>query len=672
MEEYFTTLIATAEAIQATKDDDLTAADQEAIKRYRETFKTSLSEPARRAVKIVTKGSVTTYTIYKAPFYKEAKKAYLRQKAAQEIINFYRNPMLNGGHEIVEDTLTYIRSISLDDFEKHISVERSKLDADHGTESASLEQQFLDLEQYGHTISAAEQFLYGLIDLLATAIEKLEINDNQKVQNEIKKVARKWKSEWEQAGTDDTATMNQLWGKITRNRRVHWANERFSDPNKKGTFSKSFFYQDAKKHVLLFDRKRFKIRLKEFEEQGTHYTDSKASAIQFIKDYWLEEHYYACKVMGMDTQELDDLVERVAALFYDPQQPTAELAKWSASYWPSLHGKASDAMALMARRKMQKDPYSEAASITSKDVKLIIREIDKISGKMGVSTHKLLSTAIAEFTSVNNTGLGSQRDLRTGRVLIPLKPYAAKCGYDVYEHPATSAEDAEKEAKRAKIALDNARRKIKKDLQMLLSAKLSWEEEVKGSLRNFDEINILGRGSIRNGKILVEFSNSMAEYLMQMPLTQYPTALLMVDERNNSAYSMGLQMAEHYSIDNNQIVGTANLLKVKTLLKYTTIPTIEEMRAQRKSWEERIKEPFEKALDELTRCGLLADWRYSKSKGKELTFEEATNFVEYEDWAETLVWFELKDAPDLTTRIEARQKEKKAKRTKRKTIKKSN
>lgn len=316
MEEYFTTLIATAEAIQATKDDDLTAADREAIKRRQEAFQTGLSVPGMKAVKIVTKGLRKTYTIYEDAFYQESKKAYLRQKAAQEIIKFYRNPMVNGGHEIVEDTLTYIRSISLDDFEKHIRVERSKLDADRGTESASLEQQFWTLEQYGHTIPAAEQFLYGLVDLLATAIEDLGINDNQKVQTKIEKVTQEWKSEWDQAGTDDTAAMNQLLEKITRKRKLHWVNQRFSDPGQQGTFSESVFYQDANQHAELFDRERFKSRLDEFEQDGKHYEDSQASATQFIKDYWLADHYQACEILGKDPKLLDEIAEKRAASFY--------------------------------------------------------------------------------------------------------------------------------------------------------------------------------------------------------------------------------------------------------------------------------------------------------------------------------------------------------------------
>lgn len=348
-----------------------------------------------------------------------------------------------------------------------------------------------------------------------------------------------------------------------------------------------------------------------------------------------------------------------------PQIPLSEEEKKrndNGKYLPMLHGKATDAIALMTGKNLEKNPINQTASITSNEVKMVIKELDKIGSTLGVSPHKLLSTAIASFTSLNNTGLGNQRDIRTGRVSIPLKEYALKCGYDVIEHPTETPEEAEKEARRAKNALDNARKKVKKDILLLRSASLTWEESIKGQAGDFADVGILGAGAIRNGSIMLEFTTSIAEYLIHRPLTQYPIALLAVDERNNNAYTMGLVMAEHYSLDNNHINGTAQLLKVKTLISYTNLPSIEEIRKQRRRWEDRIKEPFEVSLDALSRCGLLEDWRYSKSKGGELTNEEATSFTSYEDWAETLVYFTLKDAPDHTARLEARAEEKKTRR----------
>ena len=336
----------------------------------------------------------------------------------------------------------------------------------------------------------------------------------------------------------------------------------------------------------------------------------------------------------------------------------------SSEFLPVLHGKATDAIARMSGSKPTPNPLNNTASIESGEVKLIIKSLDTLSGTLGVSTHKLLSTAIAGFTALNHTGTGKDRSLREAKVAISLKEYALKCGYDVEEHPTDSPEEAEKEALRAKRALDNVRRKVKKDLELLYNASISWKEKVKGKDADFADIRILGGKGIKAGYINIEFTVSLAEYLIQLPLSQYPQSLLSLDERNNNAYNIGLKMAEHYSNDNNQIKGTAQLLKVKTLLDYTNLPTISEVRAKERSWGERIKEPFENALDALTACGLLEDWRYSHSKGGEMTDEEATSFKDFDEWAETLVHFTLRNAPNHAPRLAARAEEKKARQAK--------
>jgi hypothetical protein len=342
-----------------------------------------------------------------------------------------------------------------------------------------------------------------------------------------------------------------------------------------------------------------------------------------------------------------------------PEEPIEQ----SSEFLPVLHGKATDAIARMSGSKPTQNPLNNTASIESGEVKLIIKSLDTLSGTLGVSTHKLLSTAIAGFTALNHTGTGKDRSFREAKIALPLKEYALQCGYDVEEHPTETTEEAQKEALRAKRTLDNFRRKVKKDLELLYNASISWKEKIKGKEKDFAEIRILGGMGIKAGYINLEFTVSLAEYLIQLPLSQYPQSLLLLDERNDNAYNIGLKMAEHYSNDNNQIKGTAQLLKVKTLLDYTSLPNITTIRKQRTSWEARIKEPFETALDALTACGLLEDWRYSHSKGEEITDEEA-DFSNYEEWQETLVYFTLRNAPNHAPRIAARAAEKKAKQAK--------
>lgn len=342
-----------------------------------------------------------------------------------------------------------------------------------------------------------------------------------------------------------------------------------------------------------------------------------------------------------------------------PEEPVEQPSE----FLPVLHGKATDAIARMSGRKLTKNTLNNTASIESDEVKLIINNLGTLSGTLGVSTHKLLMKAIASFSELNHTGTGNDRSFREAQVAIPLREYALKCGYDIEERPTDSPEKAAREAKRAKAALDNFKRKIKKDLEILYNASLSWQEKVKGKEADFVDIRILEAKGIIAGYIKIKFTESIAKYLILLPMSQYPEALFLLDERNENAYNIGLAIAKHYSNDNNQIKGTAQLLKVKTLLKYTNLPTFATIKEQRASWEARIKEPFETALDALTGCGLLEDWRYSHSKGIEMTDEEA-DFSNYEEWANTLVYFTLRNAPNHAPRLATRAAEKKARQAK--------
>ena len=360
--------MAKAEAIQATKDDDLTAADREAIEQRQKNSGPVLSGIA--AVKLFTKETGKKYQFYRNQFHEEMKKAHLRQKAAQEIANFYHHPELNGGHEIIEDTLAYLNEITAADFEDYIRIAQAGYD--YNTEPPenvelidSPEQHFLVLETYGHTVPAARHFLNDAIDLMTLAIHKLGIDGKKAIEEEVLDIAYKWRDGWKEAGIDDTETLKKLRDEIDRNDAINWANGRFSapnanpddDPDYEPKFSDAFFYQDAERHAGLFDRNRFKNRLKELNKkdwgaiekteaiqlldyyrtsgffesardlgelheitkpQIRHYEDSKESAIQFIKDYWLEDHYKACRILGKDTKGLDEIAEKRAAVFYDP------------------------------------------------------------------------------------------------------------------------------------------------------------------------------------------------------------------------------------------------------------------------------------------------------------------------------------------------------------------
>lgn len=334
----------------------------------------------------------------------------------------------------------------------------------------------------------------------------------------------------------------------------------------------------------------------------------------------------------------------------DTLKVTVETVEKQNNFLPMLHGKATDKLATMAGVAIKENNFSNTGMVERFGVKLTLNDFNSFVKTIGISAHKLLSAAIIEFTSINHTG-NHNRHLRNLRVNIPLKEYALSCGYDVIEHN-TSIE----ETKRVENTLKEARRKIKRDIKLLISSSLSWEENIKGKKGDFHISNILGSGGIRKGFINLEFTLSMAEYLIILPLSQYPVALFAVDERNPNAYNIGLKMSNHFNLDNNHIMGTSQCLKVKTLLENINLPKIETIRAKRRSWEDRIKEPFENSLDVLTKCGVIENWKYCHSKEIDMTDEEATNWSSYEKWEKTLIHFTLKNSKNHKLRLELKPK----------------
>lgn len=386
---------------------------------------------------------------------------------------------------------------------------------------------------------------------------------------------------------------------------------------------------------------------------------------------------------GRETKkEAIEIIRARVGLWYErPIEGVLGERTTPSSNLPILHGRATDAIAQMVGKSslLTVDQIAHTGTYSTgkgdKEIIGILKHFDTLAGALGVSTHKLLMAGIAVFTDRNHTGENS-RQIKDTSVAIPLKVYASKCGYDVETHKKSTPEEAKKEAERAKSALKNARRKIAKDLELLYNFSLKYKDNVRGKITDFGERRLIDSYDIKSGYIYFNFAKEFSEYLIQLPLNQYPEVLLGLDERNSNAYNIGLQLAYHFNNDNNIGKGTAQLLKVKTLLSYTDLPGIDVIRTQNKSWVERIKEPLEASLDALggeyiaetydkktktkksvkrKGCGYLKDWEYTHAKGTPLTDEEAGALInDYELWADTLVKFTPMFTVDHTARLEAK------------------
>ena len=290
----------------------------------------------------------------------------------------------------------------------------------------------------------------------------------------------------------------------------------------------------------------------------------------------------------------------------------------------TFNSKPISKMASVTRSEMIIDTMLNTGEITADNLTLIFTKIGNVldNSIFNVGTHKLLLTAISAFTIKNSKSNASNID-----AWIDLKEYAYYCGHDVFnENP-----------KKAKNALDNARKKVMNQLNTLYRLSFNWKDDKK----NFSRCRVVQKVEILNGKIHIQFSNDFALSLSKSPQTYYPLALLGIDNKKAVAYSLGIKLAEHYNYDNNQRKKTANTISVKSLLNVTDLPSYESDTVKKHGWKERIKKPFEKALTALNDFEVLENWKY----------KEVTPIFDYQTWASSMIIFTLKDAPDHQTRL---------------------
>lgn len=287
-------------------------------------------------------------------------------------------------------------------------------------------------------------------------------------------------------------------------------------------------------------------------------------------------------------------------------------------------------------KKLTLNDITNICEIKKDSVTLQIKNYSDLKVCISINTHKLLSTAIAEFTRNNDY---SKKEKFNCRVHIPLREYAIKLGYTVKPQNNTK-----EEIKRVKNILDNVRKNIKKNLELLSLISINWEG--KGKNKDFLISRVISGYGIKSGYIILDFSYSMAEMIMAMPITYYPTALMKIDARNPNSYSMAEMMSHYYNISSNVKRGTNNRLRVETLLKRTNLPTYEEVLKNGRGWRERIKQPFENALDELVFCGVMKDWKYGCYAGGELNDVFREEIEDYKIFSSLLVVFTPLDTVD--------------------------
>ena len=330
------------------------------------------------------------------------------------------------------------------------------------------------------------------------------------------------------------------------------------------------------------------------------------------------------------------------------QKMTRENSVLSNPYLPMHHNPITDLLTLWYGDITQRDERTGNIVITNAETSaaLMVRGA-KANSRPSINTHKLLGVAISEFTKVNHFSRSTKERKLTKEISIPFDEYARQCNYKIDPLPTDNEEEEQKEKKRVQGRRKEARKQIMKDLDMLGGVFIQYRVKKKNITDSLTQLNLIEWTSISDNFIRIKFTETAAALLSRSPLMQYPRVLLGISAKNPNAYSIAYKMSVHYNNDNNIIKGTNDRLKVTTLLKETTWPTYSYLQetGNGRHWEDRIKEPFEKALDMLTGV-YISEWEYVKAKGVQLDDQEAAAITSYEIFSNLYVKFRPIDAPE--------------------------
>lgn len=317
-------------------------------------------------------------------------------------------------------------------------------------------------------------------------------------------------------------------------------------------------------------------------------------------------------------------------------------------YWQpgKLLGKANS-VNVQALQKLRDDSLREtvtgvAVADDGLSMQVLIDTTQKVAKKWGVGVAKLFQVAAGQLAINNHFPLPKTAPLKK-EVSIPFDGFARALGRRI-----DPEDDTPKEKQRAKDARKNAKKRVTESLNALYSMTFIYRDQRHGLM---DVRLIQEKGQTVSPNIMLTFSDRCARILSACPRSTVPTALFKIDNNDATAYLLGLELSQYYNMYANQDKGRNNRRKVASLLSVTDLPTYKQLQktANTQHWTDRIKEPFERALDTLTAGGVLQTWEYCKARGIPLTDQEAAAVGDkYENFAGVYVKFELQDAPDLT------------------------
>lgn len=327
--------------------------------------------------------------------------------------------------------------------------------------------------------------------------------------------------------------------------------------------------------------------------------------------------------------------------------------KTNENYYKVPYGRGTNGIAEVAGHKTSLNVHTGFNEIYAEGsgFRFTVKEgYEGIIKSMPLEVSKLCCFTGNLLVAQNPKPKNNEAKVKQLQVEINLDDYLRACGKDVDPKLTGLKEADDREKARVKQVRSRGRASVKNALETLMNGRFEWKETIKGKVYSEGAANIVSRYEIfRGGHIVIEFPQWWVKRLIMYPLTYAPVGLLRLTESeiDTDVYRMGFKITRQAHNNTTVANGTNDRLKVKTLLKVTNIPTIEEVRQKRKSWRDRIFEPFDKRMYRMQELGIVTDWCYGYSNGELLDDWEIMNIDEdYETWSNLLIYYTLPDNPD--------------------------
>ena len=321
------------------------------------------------------------------------------------------------------------------------------------------------------------------------------------------------------------------------------------------------------------------------------------------------------------------------------EQRAAEIFPRTGHMTSIPHTAATDALPALSKHNIvSEDSITGNVTATYHNVSMLIESFDRTRNQFRPSVDKALTACITQIVKRENfKSLVNENAITKMQTAakISYRQFAKLQAYDITQH-----DESDKEIKRARKRMEHFVAKTKADLNTLQKTTFSWKAKIQGKTKLFS-VSPIQLVVYERGSFTVYFTPAFLSCLANTGLfTQYSDALYRVD---GSAYSIGRKMLMHSSIRNNQKQGTADHIKIGTLLSASTIVSYEDLEEQHdeRHWKRKIQAPFEQALDNLKQTGVLKNYTIVDDKHGSNSPSKHKIINDYHAYTSFLVYYDL-------------------------------